>query len=60
MILLAILTGVVGVYAWKRHVSYLELILLCSWGLLAAGTPIGHFPAEWLTTLAGWVGHLFQ
>lgn len=59
MILLGILTGVVIVYAWRRHVSYLELILLCSWGLLASGTPIGRMPSEWLAALSGLINHWF-
>lgn len=60
MVLLAILTGVVAVFAWRRHTSPLELIILCGWGLLAATTPIGHIPASWLVALnsaiTGWFG----
>jgi hypothetical protein len=59
VILLAILTGVVAVSVWRRHTTYTELVLLCSWGLLAANTPIGHGPAEWLTSLSAYITHWF-
>ena len=59
MILLAILTGVVAVFIWRRHTTLTELIILCGWGLLAASTPIGRVPAEWLTSLSVYVAHWF-
>ena len=52
MVLLAILTGIVAVFVWRRHTTIVELIILCGWGLLAANTPVGHLPAEWLTALS--------
>lgn len=59
MVLLAILTGVVGVYAWRKHVGWLELVILCGWGLLAAGTPIGHVPSGWLLDVNNLLTHWF-
>ncbi len=53
MVLLAILTGIVVVFVWRKHTTYTELVILCGWGLLAANTPIGRVPAEWLTSLSG-------
>ncbi|GAA2630999.1 hypothetical protein SMC26_23665 [Actinomadura fulvescens] len=41
MILLALLTGGLIFMIWARQVSYVMLLALCSWGLLAASTPIG-------------------
>lgn len=58
MVLLAILTGVVGVFIWRRHVGWTELLILCSWGFLAANSPMGHFPSIWLQSLSTWVTHL--
>jgi hypothetical protein len=59
MVLLAILTGVVAVFVWRRHTNLTELVLLCSWGLLAGATPIGHAPVMWLTSLSAYITHLF-
>lgn len=59
MILLAILTGVVAISVYRRHTTYTELVLLCSWGLLAANTPIGHAPAHWLASLSAVLAHWF-
>ena len=59
MILFAILTGIVVVFIWRRITNWSELLILTSWGLLAAGTPIGRIPAEWLAALSGWVNHMF-
>jgi hypothetical protein len=59
MVLLAILTGVVGVFFWRRHIGYIELIVLCSWGLLAATTPMGQVPASWLASLSAQITHWF-
>ncbi len=59
MILLAILTGIVAVFIWRRHTTITELIILCGWGLLAASTPIGQVPAEWLTALSNQMTHWF-
>lgn len=57
MALLALLTGVVVVFIWRRVTGWTELILLTSWGLLAAGTPIGRMPATWLASLSALVTH---
>jgi hypothetical protein len=59
VILLALLTGIVGVFIWRRHTTYTELLVLCSWGLLAAGTPIGHMPSMWLAHLSAYISHWF-
>ncbi len=59
MILLAILTGIVAVFIWRRHTTVTELVILCGWGLLAANTPIGHAPAGWLTSLSAYMTHWF-
>jgi hypothetical protein len=59
VILLAILTGVVAVYAWRRHIGWTELVILCGWGLLAAGTPLGHAPSAWLMDLNTYLSHWF-
>jgi len=59
VILLAILTGIVAVFIWRRHTTLIELIILCGWGLLAANTPIGHIPSMWLTSLSAYVTHWF-
>jgi hypothetical protein len=59
MVLLAILTGFVAVYIWRRHVSWAELVILCGWGLLAAGTPIGSIPAQWLHDLSAQISQWF-
>jgi hypothetical protein len=59
VVLLAILSGVVGVFIWRRHTTYTELLILCSWGLLAAGTPIGHMPSMWLNDLSNTITHWF-
>ena len=60
MILLAILTGIVAVFIWRRHTTLIELVILCGWGLLAASTPIGHIPSMWLTSLSAYVTHWFS
>ena len=60
MILLAILTGIVAVFIWRRHTTLIELIILCSWGLLAANTPLGQVPAGWLTALSDQITHWFH
>lgn len=52
MILFYILTGVVAVFVWRRHIGWIELLILCSWGFLAASAPIGHYPSEWLAALS--------
>ena len=57
MVLLAILSGVVAVMAWRRHVSWTSAIILMSWGLLAAGTTLGRVPAEWLNGISATVQH---
>jgi hypothetical protein len=59
MVLLAILTGVVAVFVWRRHTTVTELVILCGWGLLAASTPIGRVPAEWLMNLSAYLTHWF-
>jgi hypothetical protein len=59
VILLAILTGVVAVFIWRRHTTITELVILCGWGLLAANTPIGHAPAAWLASLSIHIAHWF-
>lgn len=59
MILLAILTGIVAVFIWRRHTTWTELVILCGWGLLAANTPIGHAPSLWLTDLSAYLTHWF-
>jgi hypothetical protein len=60
VILLAILTGVVGVFVWRKHIGWTELLILCSWGFLAASAPIGHYPSEWLTSLSAYIAtHAF-
>lgn len=59
MALLAILTGIVAVFIWRHHTSWTELVILCGWGLLAAGTPIGHYPAAWLDNLSVVIQHWF-
>jgi hypothetical protein len=59
MVLLAILTGVVAVFIWRRHVSILELVILCGWGLLAANTAVGHTPSVWLASLSAGITHWF-
>jgi len=59
VILLAILTGVVVVFIWRRHTTITELVILCGWGLLAANTPIGHVPSMWLTSLSAYVTQWF-
>jgi hypothetical protein len=59
VILLAVLTGIVGVFIWRRHTTYIELLILCSWGLLAANTPIGHMPSMWLADLSSTITHWF-
>jgi hypothetical protein len=59
VILLAILTGIVAVFIWRRHTSLTELVIFCGWGLLAANTPIGHVPSMWLTSLSAYVTHWF-
>jgi hypothetical protein len=57
--LLAILTGIVAVFIWRRHTTITELVILCGWGLLAANTPMGHAPAIWLTNLSAYITHWF-
>lgn len=52
MVLLAILTGIVAVFIWRRHITWTEIVILCGWGLLAANTPIGRVPGEWLAALS--------
>ncbi len=52
MVLLAILTGIVIVFVWRKHTTYTELVILCGWGLLAANTPIGRVPGAWLAALS--------
>ena len=59
VILLAILTGIVAVFIWRRHTTLIELMILCSWGLLAANTPIGHIPSMWLASLSAYVAQWF-
>jgi hypothetical protein len=59
VILLAILTGIVVVFIWRRHTAITELVILCGWGLLAANTPIGHVPSMWLTSLSAYVAQWF-
>jgi hypothetical protein len=59
MVLLAILTGIVVVFVWRRHTSITELAILCGWGLLAATTPIGQMPAHWLYSLSSQITHWF-
>lgn len=59
MILLAILSGVVAVFVWRRHTTTVELLILCGWGLLAANTPIGHAPSMWLASLSAYLTHWF-
>lgn len=59
MVLLAILTGIVVVFVWRRHTTMPELAILCGWGLLAAATPIGRIPAGWLYSLSGYLTHWF-
>ncbi len=59
MVLLAILTGIITVFIWRRHTTIIELVILCGWGLLAADTPIGRIPAEWLLSLSGDLTHWF-
>jgi hypothetical protein len=59
MVLLAILTGIVAVFIWRRHTTITELIILCGWGLLAANTPIGRVPGEWLAALSTQLTHWF-
>lgn len=56
--LLAILTGIVGVFIWRRHVAWTELLILTSWGFLFASTPAGHVPATWLASLSAQLAHV--
>lgn len=57
MILFWLLTGILGVFVWRRHIGWAELLILCSWGLLAAAAPIGHTLVGWLTSLSVQLGH---
>ncbi len=59
MVLLAILTGIVVVFVWRRHTTITELVILCGWGLLAAATPLGRVPAEWLMSLSSYLTQWF-
>lgn len=59
MILLVLLTGVVAIFIWQHITGWAELVILTSWGLLAANTPIGHIPAMWLASLSASLAHLF-
>ncbi|WP_301175409.1 hypothetical protein [Actinomadura geliboluensis] len=52
MILLALLTGGLVFMIWARQVSYVMLFALCSWGLLAASTPIGVKLVEGLNSIS--------
>lgn len=53
MVLLAILSGVVIICVWRRHIPYWAATVLIAWGLLAATTKIGATPAGWLNSLSG-------
>ena len=59
MILLALLTGAMIFMIWARQVSYVMLFSLCSWGLLAASTPIGAKLVEGLNSLSEMLDGLF-
>lgn len=46
-------------FIWRRHITWTEIVILCGWGLLAANTPIGRVPGEWLTALSTQISHWF-
>jgi hypothetical protein len=58
MILLAVLTGAIGIMIWAKQTRWFELLVLIGWGLLASGTTIGSPLANALNQLngqmAGW------
>ncbi|GAA2159872.1 hypothetical protein [Actinomadura napierensis] len=60
MILLALLTGGLVFMIWARQVSYVMLFALCSWGLLAASTPIGLRLVSGLNSLSGMLDGAFR
>mgnify|MGYP001209099606 CR=1 FL=1 len=60
MVLLAILTGVLGVLIYFRQVSWFVILTLTSWGLLASTTPLGATPARWLHGLSDKITGLFS
>ena len=59
MILLALLTGALIFMIWARQVSYVLLFTLCSWGLLAAATPIGMKLVDGLNALSSALDGVF-
>lgn len=60
MILLVLLTGGLAFMIWARQVSYVMLVCLTSWGLLAASTPIGVKLVAGLNSLSGALDGVFQ
>lgn len=52
MVLLAVLTGAIIALIWAKQTKWYELLILGGWGLLAATTPMGKIPAEWLNNLS--------
>jgi hypothetical protein len=57
--LLAILTGVIGFAAHRRHIHWFWVLAFCGWGILAAAAPIGHYPSLWLQELAARTSQVF-
>lgn len=55
MVLLAIFTGMIIIGILVKQTKWYELIVLCGWGLLAAGTSLGEPLASGLRAVNGWM-----